>query len=240
METVQLKNVNNQSHGMIEALRALRTNLQFCGDDVKTILFTSYSQNEGKSTVVMDLARSMTDSKKSVLVIDGDIRKSVMVGRLAAQRERGREIYGLSHYLSGQKTMADVVFATDIPRLYMVFAGPSVPNSTELLEKNYFEKLVAFAREHFDYVLIDCPPLGATIDAAVIAKQCDGAVIVVAQGQTKSRMVADVKRQLEISGVRILGAVLNKVKAKRNGYYGKYYGKYYGTYYGNYGEEDGE
>lgn len=239
METVQLGSIQEQSYALRESLRALRTNLQFCGDDIRTILFTSVAPNEGKSTVVMDLAKSLTDSKKSVLVIDADVRKSVLVGRLKARVESGKEIYGLSHYLSGQKKMADIVFATNIPRLFMVFAGPSVLNPTELLEKKYFDELTDFGRENFDYVLIDCPPIGAAIDAAVIARKCDGAVLVVAQGQASSHMVNQAKKQLEASGIRILGAVLNKVKVKKKGYYGKYYGSYYGTYYGTYGSDDG-
>lgn len=240
METVQLRGIKEQSYTLKESLRALRTNLQFCGDDIHTILFTSAAPNEGKSSVVMDLARSLTDSKKSVLVIDADIRKSVLVGRLKAKVEGGGEIFGLSHYLTGQKKMAEVIYATGIPRLYMVFSGPSVPNPTEILEKKYFEELIAFAREYFDYVLIDCPPVGAAIDAAVIAQHCDGAVLVTAQGQTSSRMINATKKQLEASGVRILGAVLNKVKMKKNGYYGKYYGSYYGRYYGDYGSDAGK
>ena len=240
METVQLRSIKEQSYTLKESLRALRTNLQFCGDDIHTILFTSAAPNEGKSSVVMDLARSLTDSKKSVLVIDADIRKSVLVGRLKAKVEGGGEIFGLSHYLTGQKKMAEVIYATGISRLYMVFSGPSVPNPTEILEKKYFEDLIAFAREYFDYVLIDCPPVGAAIDAAVIAQHCDGAVLVTAQGQTSSRMINATKKQLEASGVRILGAVLNKVKMKKNGYYGKYYGSYYGRYYGDYGSDGGK
>ena len=85
METVELRNLNEHSYARKESLRALKTNLQFCGDDVKTIVFTSSLPDEGKSTVVFDLARSLTDSGKSVLLIDSDIRKSVLVGRLRAK-----------------------------------------------------------------------------------------------------------------------------------------------------------
>lgn len=116
----------------------------------------------------------------------------------------------------------------------MIFAGPSVPNPTEILEKNYFIELLKFAKEHFNYVLLDCAPIGAAIDAAVIAKHCDGAILVISQGMASSRMIQNVKKQLEVSGVRILGAVLNKVKMKKNSYENGYYGSYYGGYYGNY------
>jgi capsular exopolysaccharide synthesis family protein len=234
METVQFGNIKNQSYTMKESLRALKTNIQFCGDDVRTILITSAVPNEGKSTVSLDLARSLTESGKRVLLIDTDMRKSVFVGRLRAQSSSGGEICGLSHYLSGQKKLEDVLYGTEVPRLFMIFAGPSVPNPTEILEKKYFEELLNFGREHFHYIILDCAPIGAAIDAAVVAKHCDGAILVVAQGMASGRMILNVKKQLEASGVKILGAVLNKVRMKKNSYEGGYYGGYYGTYYGSY------
>lgn len=234
METVKFGQLKEQSYTMKESLRALKTNIQFCGDDVKTILITSAVPNEGKSTVAMDLARSLTESGKRVLLIDSDMRKSVFVGRLQAQSATGGEICGLSHYLSGQRRLEEVLYGTEIPRLFMIFAGPSVPNPTEILEKKYFEELLKFGKEHFNYILIDCAPLGATIDAAVVAKQCDGAVLVISQGMASSRLILNVKKQLEASGIKILGAVLNKVKLKKNSYDGNYYGGYYGSYYGSY------
>ena len=234
METVKFGNVREQGYTMKESLRALKTNIQFCGDDIKTILITSAVPNEGKSTVAMDLARSLTESGKRVLLIDSDMRKSVFVGRLQAQSSSGEEICGLSHYLSGQRRLEDVLYGTEIPRLFMIFAGPSVPNPTEILEKKYFAELLKFGKEHFNYILIDCAPLGATIDAAVVAKYCDGAILVISQGMASSRLILSVKKQLEASGVKILGAILNKVRLKKNNYEGGYYGGYYGHYYGNY------
>jgi capsular exopolysaccharide synthesis family protein len=234
METVKFGKLKSQSYTMKESLRALKTNIQFCGDDIQTILITSAVPNEGKSTVALDLARSLTESGKRILLIDTDMRKSVFVGRLRATASGGGEIYGLSHYLSGQKKLEDVLYGTEIPRLFMIFAGPSVPNPTEILEKKYFEELLEFGKEHFNYIILDCAPIGAAIDAAVVAKHCDGAILVVAQGMASARLIGNVKRQLEASGVKILGAVLNKVKMKKSGYEGSYYGGYYGKYYGNY------
>ena len=241
MQTVALGNIREQDYTMKESLRAFKTNIQFCGDDVHTILITSSVPNEGKSTVSMDLARSLTESGKRVLIIDTDMRKSVLIGRLRARNGNGGEIFGLSHFLSGQKKLDEVLYATDIAKLFMIFAGPSVPNPTEILDKKYFKELMDFGKKHFDYILLDCAPLGAAIDAAVIAKYCDGAIIVIAQGMASGRMISGAKKQLEASGVRILGAVLNKVKMKKNGYgsyYGGYYGNYYGSYYGRNEEKD--
>ena len=225
MESVKFGNLKEQSYKMKESLRALKTNVQFCGDDIRTILITSAVPNEGKSTVALNLARSLTESGKRVLLIDTDMRKSVFVGRLRASTDSGEE----------------VLYGTDIPRLFMIFAGPSVPNPTEILEKRYFEELLKFGQEHFNYIILDCAPIGAAIDAAVVAKHCDGAILVVAQGMASGRLIVNVKKQLEASGVRILGAVLNKVKTKKNGYDSGYYGSYYGSYYGNYyGREEDE
>lgn len=240
METVKFGKLKTQSYTMKESLRALKTNIQFCGDDVKTILITSAIPNEGKSTVAMDLARSLTESGKRVLLIDTDMRKSVFVGRLRAASNNGGEIHGLSHYLSGQKKLEDVLYGTEVPRLFMIFAGPSVPNPTEILEKKYFEELLQFGREHFNYILLDCAPIGAAIDAAVVAKHCDGAILVIAQGMASARLILNVKKQLEASSVKILGAVLNKVKVKKGGLEGGYYGNYYGSYYGSYYGKDSD
>ncbi len=239
MESVVLGNIKEHSYTMKESLRALKTNLQFCGDDVRTILVTSSVPDEGKSTVSMDLARSLTESGKSVVVIDTDMRKSVLVGRLRVKAVNG-EVFGLSHYLSGQRKLNEVLYATDVKRLFMVFAGPSVPNPTEILEKRYFEEMIEFAKSNFDYVIVDCAPIAAAIDAAVVAKHCDGAILVISQGVANSRLITSVKKQLEASGVKILGAVLNKVKMKKSGYgYGSYYGNYYGNYYHNDGDKKG-
>ena len=222
---------------MTEALRELRTNIGFCGDDIRTILFTSALPNEGKSTVVVDIARSLDEAGKRVLIIDSDMRKSVLVGRLRAKAKGGETIKGLSLFLSGQCGLEEVLYKTQLNKMYMIFSGPRVLNPTELLEKKYFSTLVQAVREKFDYVLIDCAPLGAAIDAAVVARECDGAVIVAAQGTATSKMLLNVKRQLENAGVSILGAVLNKVDMKKANYYGKYYGGYYGKYYGKYYSE---
>ncbi len=234
MEKVFISFDKEPGYAMKESLRSLRTNIQFCGDDVRTIMFTSCVPDEGKSTVVLDLARSISESGKNVLLIDTDMRKSVLLRRLHAKGENNKEIYGLSHFLSGQKTIEEVFYSTNVPGLFLVFAGPSVPNPTEILEKNYLKELLDLGRSYFDYVLVDCAPLGAAIDAAVVARNCDGAVIVVEQAGVGSRMVIESKKQLEASGIRILGAVINKVKMKHGGYYNYYYKKYYGKYYGKY------
>ena len=162
-----------------------------------------------------------------------------MIHRYHASRPDNQEIYGLSHYLSGQNTASDILYQTNIDGIFMVFAGPSVTNPTEMLERVEFQKFIEIGKDYFDYILIDCAPLGAAIDAAVVARVCDGAIMVVEQGGVGARMIVEQKKQLEASGVRILGAVLNKVKMSGSGYYGHYYKRYYGKYYSNEADEKG-
>ena len=234
MEQVILNDVRDQSYTMRESLRALRVNIEFCGDDKKVIMFTSTAPDEGKSTVTFELARTIAAAGKTVLYIDTDMRKSAMVGRHRAKTVSGKEILGLSHFLSGWKKVENVIYVTDIDNLFMVFAGREVPNPTEILERQNFQDLIDTSRKSFDYVIVDCAPIGAAIDAAVIAPKCDGIVLVVAQDQIGSRSILAAKQQLEASGAPILGCVLNKVRMEKNKYYGKYYGNYYGNYYGGY------
>lgn len=215
-----------------EAYKALRTNISFCGDDVKVIAITSSVPNEGKSAVSFHLARSFAEDGKKVLYIDADIRKSVYEARYGVDVET----VGLSHYLTGQKKLDEVIYETNIEDLNTIFTGQVAPNPSELLGNHKFEELVSTQRPLYDYIIIDCPPLGSVIDAAVVARQCDGALIVIETDNVGYKIVQNVKRQLEQSGCRILGVVLNKVETTGKGYYGKgYYGKgYYG--YGSYGE----
>lgn len=228
------ENMEKQDYARREAFNSLRTNLQFCGVDNKVIMFTSCTPNEGKSTVTVELARSLSEDGKKVVLIDADLRKSVLVGRYRIQSEE--KLYGLSHLLSGQKKMEEVINETDIKGFDMIVAGPIAPNPTELLGKDRFSRLLSSLKEQYDVILVDCPPLGWVIDAAVIAPNCDGAVIVVESNAISYRYLQEVKKQLAVTGVPILGAVLNKVKVQSGGYYNRYYSGHYKGYYSKYGK----
>ena len=215
-----------------EAYKTLRTNISFSGDDVRVIALTSSVPNEGKSAVSFNLAYSLAEDGKSVLYIDADIRKSVTIARYGVDIETK----GLTHYLSGQSDLKSIMYETNIENFSIIFTGQTAPNPSELLGNNRFKQLIQAAREEFEYEIIDCPPLGSVIDAAIVAKECDGAIIVIETDNASYKIVQRVKKQLEQSGCRILGAVLNKVEMGGKGYYGKgYYGNYYGRYYGDYG-----
>ncbi len=227
MANLELKNIERSDYYYREAIKTLRTNLQFCGSSVKIIMFTSAMPAEGKSSTAFAAAVSMSDIHKKVLFIDADIRKSIMV---KTHEISGRNA-GLSQYLSGQKTMEEIVHTTNVENLDMVLSGPYSPNPAELLEDPTFKTLLDWAREEYDYVIIDTPPMMNLIDAAIIAEEADGAVFVIESGTISYRLAQKVKEQLEKSGCRILGTVLNRTSTGNSGgYYKKYYGKYYKKY----------
>lgn len=233
MVKIELEKIEELDYARNEAFKSLRTNLMFCGDDIRVILLTSSTPNEGKSTVSFNLAKALAEDGKKVVFVDADLRKSVLLGRLGAKAEGKKEIKGLSHYLSGQANLDEVTCKTNIPGLFMIYSGPTTPNPTELLGNKYLEKLVESFREQTDYVIIDAPPLGSVIDAAILTKVCDGAIIVIENNRISYRMVQSIKKQLDQTECKLLGAILNKVDIEKGGYYQGYYKKYYGGY-GNY------
>lgn len=203
-----------------EAYKSLRTNLLFCGNDKKVVAVTSCTPGEGKSNVSMNLSMELAETGKSVLLIEGDLRKPVLMGRVGC-REKGK---GLTYYLSGQIPLTDIICATSIPQFYIIFSGPVTPNPTELLGGGNFAEMIRKLRKVYDYIIIDTPPLGSVIDSAVIAEHCDGILMVIEAEAVSYRLAQEVKSQIEKTKCPILGVVLNKVRKKKSEYK-KYYGQ---------------
>lgn len=227
MKKVTMNLPEIKDYRLTEGLNQLKTNLAFCGKDIKVITMTSSVPNEGKSSVSFDLSKTMAESGKKILMVDADLRKSVLAAKYHIQ---GID-KGLSHYLTGQAEIEDIIYETETEGFYLTVAGPLSPDPTSLLDSEQFQKFIDKVRDDYDYVIIDAPPLGVVIDAVIIGKYCDGAVLVIEQGVIKRKVVQDVIKQLKRGGVRILGAVLNKVD-ERIGAYGNYEYKYSYSYYG--------
>ena len=200
-----------------EAFKALRTNILFSCSDVKAITVTSCESNDGKSTVSIELAHSLTQIGKKVLLVDADMRKSTIL----AQCTKGVSVKGLSYYLSGQATLEEVFFGTQIPGFYIIFSGEYPPNPAELLSTDIFSNLIEETKKDFDYIIIDTPPLGIVTDAAICARASDGSVIVLNCEKTSMKDAKSVKGQLEDTGTKILGCVLNNAKKGTAYYYKK-------------------
>ena len=243
MKKTTINEIKNTNYSIREAFKTLRTNFLFCGTEYKTIVVSSCVKNEGKSTISLELSKSLALSDKKVLLIDADVRKSVFATKFTSNSEK---IVGLSEYLSGQAEFDDIIYATQNKNLQLIFAGAVPPNPVELLGSAKFAELVKSMREEYDYVIIDAAPLGPVIDASVISTVCDGAIMVITANYIAQRFALDVKEQLEKSGCKVLGAILNRVPTKGNSYYARYYRRYYGRYrkyspsrfdrYGSYGK----
>lgn len=232
MLTVNLERYSKLDFRSNEAYKTLRTNIQFCGSNIKQICFTSCLPNEGKSNVSFNTAVSFAECGKRVVFVDADLRRSIMIGRYKPDQA----VQGLTHYLCGQNSIEEILYSTNIDNLDMIFTGFIPPNPAELLASDYFIRLMELLREGYDYVIIDSPPLGNVIDSAIIAEHCDGVVLVIESRVTNYRLAQKVVKQLQVGNCRILGAVLNKVDEKSSSY--KYYGKYYKKYENHYYQED--
>ncbi len=209
METIPVKQFLNQEFQYTEAIKTLRTNLIFSGADVRAVAITSFQEAEGKSTVAFHLASALADSGRSVLLVDADLRKSQLAARL---RCKGK-VEGLSHFLSGLANADELIHKTDISGMYILFAGSKVPNAAELLGGKQFNRLMEELRKSFDYILVDCPPLGLVIDCAIIAPTVDGVMLVIDTSNNSAKLERRVITQLKKVGAKILGVILTKVEA---------------------------
>lgn len=229
MNRVTINNERQESYQFKEALKTLRANIQFSGENIKTVSVTSTLPGEGKSSVSLALARSFAEAGKFTVLLDCDIRRS----RMLEQFHTDGKVVGLSEYLCGAVTYKEIMMHTDQLSLYTIFAGRHVPNPSELLSSDRFTALVKQLREDFEVVILDTPPVSSVIDGAVVSSRCDGTVLVVASEQVSRRMVQRVKTQLAKSGAHLLGVALNKVNTKKDSYY---YYRYGYDKYGDYAE----
>ncbi len=220
-----------------EALNRLRINIKFCGKNTKKILIMSSVPNEGKTFVAMNLWRMLAEAGFKTVLLDTDLRKSVMKQRY--DFNSGEEIKGLDYYLSGQIDYKDVIYHTNIENGDMIPVTNLLENPSTLLEDPRFAELFDALSEEYRYVIVDAPPIGSVADGALIASMCDGALLVVNSGEVPRKVIQNSIDQIEQSGCKLLGMVLNKAGGAGGsyGYYGKYkrygyYGNYYGDYYG--------
>lgn len=208
-----------------EYYNALCTNLQLSGDDLKVFSITSVKPGEGKSTTSTNIAWAFARAGYKTLLIDGDIRNSVMSGVFKARDK----ITGLTEFLSGTTDLSQGLCDTNVENLFVIQAGSVSPNPTALLQSKNFSTMLETLRKYFDYIIVDTAPIGVVIDAAIIVQKCDASILVTEAGVAKRREVQKAKSQLEQTGMPFLGVVLNKFNIKREKYgsYGSYgsYGK---------------
>lgn len=222
--------LDDSRSGMAEAYRSLRTGLQFSTSEglPKTLLVTSSQPAEGKSTTSISLSRSLAQIGLNVLLIDADLRNASLHKRLRMSNESG-----LSSYLSGAKLPEEVVQASDTEGLIIMTAGPLPPNPAELLTGARMPSLLSLARESFDIVIVDAPPVMGLADAPLLSRLTQATLLVIAANETRRSTARVALKRLQMARANIIGTLLNKFDAKESGYG---YGYGYGYDYHSYGE----
>ncbi|MCI2253116.1 CpsD/CapB family tyrosine-protein kinase [Domibacillus sp. PGB-M46] len=203
-----------------EQYRTIRTNILFSSVDetLRTMLVTSTSPGEGKSTTVANLAVVFANQGKKVLIIDADMRKPTMHYTFGLQNT-----VGLTNVLTNQATLQEACVQTNVENLSALPSGPIPPNPAELLGSFAMKEFLAKAQENFDYIFFDTPPVLAVTDAQVLANQCDGTVLVINSGKTEVEGAQKAKDLLQSAKAKLLGVVLNNRNMKESAYY-YYYG----------------
>ena len=217
-----------------EAMNTLCTNLFYCGENIRSVLLTSRYEQEGKSSIAMNVMRTLAGFGKRVVLVDADLRCSTLARRYRFSFAR-REAFGLAQYLAGMCALEDAVYQTNLPGAYILPAGREVLNSMQLLASPRYGEMMEALRKNFDVVLVDSPPAGVIVDAVEIAKYCDGAIIVVAYNKGRRQDIGEVAVTIAKTGCKVLGAVMNGVNLKsfRNRRY-YYRSERYSSYYNHY------
>lgn len=220
---------DRDNSAIAEAFRKLRTNLQFLSVDnpPRVIVILSSAPSEGKSTTAINVALALAEADKSVVLVDGDMRRPSLDKYLDLVGS-----VGFSTVLSGGAPLAEVLQDTKFPRLTVLAAGPTPPNPSELLGSQAAKKLLDDLRSQFDYVIIDSAPLLAVTDGAILATAADGALIMAKYGETKREQLAHAVGTLRDVGASLLGAVITLVPLRGTGTYS------YSYNYSNYGNRD--
>lgn len=215
----------NPKSPISESYRTLRTNIQFSSfdKDIKTIVVTSSAPGEGKSTTVGNLALVMAQSGKRVLLIDADLRKPTVHKKFKLSNQTG-----LTNILIEDKNPFEVIQKYS-DNLYILTSGILPPNPAEVVASNKLRNFINEMKNHFDYILLDSPPVIAVTDAQILSSFLDGVILVVSSGEAEKELVKKSKDLLDKVNANIIGVVLNKLELKSR--------KGYGYYYYYYGEE---
>lgn len=226
MKIDKLITLKNPKSVVSESFRTLRTNIQYSNIDneIKTIIVTSASSDEGKSSVVSNLAVSVAYTGKKVLVIDCDLRKPTIHKLMEISN-----LKGLTNVLIGEMELEEIVHKSgELETLYILTSGPIPPNPSELLGSRTMENFLNSLKSEYDMIIIDSPPVGLVTDAAVLSTKADGVLLVVAAAEVEIEEIKRAQELLEKVNANILGVVLNKVDIKSKYYYKYGYYQYYG------------
>ncbi|GKU75848.1 CpsD/CapB family tyrosine-protein kinase [Paenibacillus sp. L3-i20] len=200
----------NPTHKISEQYRTIRNNIQFASDgrSIRSLIVTSPSDGDGKSTAAVNLAISMAQRGEHVLLIDANFRNPMLHKIFSAQISPG-----LSNVLAQQLPFAEATVETEIEGLEVLTSGLSYTNSADMLDSQTMKELIKAAEEQFDRIVIDCPPVLTAPDTNALVNKCDGVVLLLNCGKTTHSKALEAKQSLTFAGANIVGAILNKKNA---------------------------
>ena len=213
----------NPKSVIAEEFRAIRTSIQYSNLDkkIKTIIITSTSKNEGKTTIATNLAVNFAlIENKKVLLIDCDLRNPSVHKIFNIVNKNG-----VSDLLLEEKELSKYINETKMQNLHIITAGAIPPNPAEMLSSNRMKSFINDVKEQYDYILIDTPPIGIVTDAGILASFIDGTIIVAKSEGVEIKDLQNTKKLLTSVNAHILGVILNRNKVQRNDYYYSYYGQ---------------
>ena len=219
-----LVTVLNPNSNISEVYRMIRTNLDFMSLDepIKSMVITSTMPGEGKTVTGANLAIVNAQAGRKTIIVDADLRKPMMHRVFQTSN-----LKGLTTTLLKQHTLEETIYHTKVENLDVLTSGPIPPNPAEVVGSKAMKDLIAHLTESYDLVIVDTPPVMSVVDARVLGQSVDGLLFVVSANQVSRAALKKAKEQLDLVGIRVIGAVLNKKKvSKREGYY--YYNYHYG------------
>lgn len=235
MRKSRIFTVRNPKSPVSEAFRTLRTNIEFSSVDkpIRSLVVTSSGPGEGKSTVSINIATTMAQMGKRVLLVDCDLRKPSL-----HKDFNMASLWGLTNILVEDMDYTDVLYeAKGIKGLDVIGSGPIPPNPAELLGSNKMKNFVDDMIEKYDMVILDASPIGMVTDSAILSSIVDGTILVCGVGEADINATKRAKDLLDKVNANILGVVLNKVPINGSGYYKYHYSQYYDDSYYDDGKE---
>lgn len=200
-----------------EQYRTIRTNIQFAsanGQQIKTITVTSADPEEGKSTTAANIAVVFAKSNQKVLLVDADLRRSVVHKIFNLNNDNG-----LSTALSSAESITNIIQQTPVEKLSILPSGPKPPNPSELLSSPRMKKILPETRQLFDIVIFDVPPLVTVTDAQIMSSKTDGTLLVLRENISRKKNLTKAKELLDMSQARVLGVVYNGAKRNKDDSY---------------------
>lgn len=216
------KHAGGNAQEVQNAAKTLFANIRFMSVDnpIHAIALTSTMPNEGKTVTSLELAKAIASSGKTCLVVEADMRRRSVASALGVHSQSG--IYSV---LVGQVALGEAITATTTQNLYFLDAEPNIPNPADILASNRYRQFVSDARQMFDYVVFDTPPVGTFVDAAILGTLMDGVVLVVRNGECKREELVVAYDQLKKADANVIGICSTFCEGTGSEYYYAYYTK---------------